>query len=295
MYEKDIQFITDFNLNKIQKFGSFIPFEKIFAADLHPAIIQYISAELDFIIYEDRKKLLEKSLFDYSGSKIAEYFNLIGQEIKKTKKISHEDLQKIITEAVTFNASYVVKPKVSLIKLIYNESESKDVHEIKLRLNYLYYYKYLREVLLTYITKRRVLSLSKSEFELILNKIDNELFSTQVEKLLDNALSSIANFYNEGGISRKAIPVQLVEAFLVEKNLADYLSGLKSSATKSKMEVEELGKILFLSTISKKGEKEISKNFPWPGLIRKFWKRISKVIKMKQREMPMPHRLRSWK
>jgi hypothetical protein len=262
MYEKEIQFITDFSLNKVKKFGAFVIFEKLFEADLHPAIIQYISAELDFLIYEDRKKLLEKSSFDYSGSKIAEYFNLIGQEIKRTKKISRENLQKIIVQAVSFNANITVRPKWSLIQLIYGESESKEVHEIKLGLNYIYYYKYLRDVLLTYIRRRGVIALSKGEFELLIDKIDKELFSAQGEKIVDDALSSITDFYNEGGISRKSIPIPLIETFLIEKNLPDYLSRLRNAASvaaKNKMEIEELRKILFLTSVTEK-EEEISES-----------------------------------
>lgn len=263
MYEKEIQFITDFNLNKIKKLGSFITFDKLFTADLHPAIIQYISAELDYLIYEDKSRLLEKSAFDYSGSKIAEYFSLIGQEIKKTKKISYEDIKKIIIQAVSFNANFTVRPKWSLIRLIYNDSESKEVHEIKMMLSYVYYYEYLKDVFLTYLNRRKVISLSQGEFELILNKIDNELFSTQAEKLIDNALYSIADFYNEGGISRKSLPVPLFETFLKEKNLPDYLFRLRKAApaeTKHKIEIEELRKILFSTTPIEKEKQDITEN-----------------------------------
>jgi len=70
MFEKEIQFISDFTLNKVKKLGSFFTFEKLFSANIHPAIVQYISAELDYLIYEDRKRLLNNSVFDYSGGEI---------------------------------------------------------------------------------------------------------------------------------------------------------------------------------------------------------------------------------
>ncbi len=69
MYEKEIQFITDYNLNKINNLGSSFTLEKLIDLELHPAIIRYISGELDYLIYRDRKVLLENSSFDYSGCK----------------------------------------------------------------------------------------------------------------------------------------------------------------------------------------------------------------------------------
>src|SRR5690606_20135991 len=99
MFEKEIKFISDFNLNRIKNLGSFFTFEKLNAADLHPAIVQYISAELDYLIYEDRQKLLQKSVFDYSGQEISKLFQPINIQLKKTKRISYEDIKKLVLQA----------------------------------------------------------------------------------------------------------------------------------------------------------------------------------------------------
>ena len=56
MFEKEIKFISDFCLNKVKGLGSFFTYEKLAGTDLHPAILRYISAELDYMIYSDRKK-----------------------------------------------------------------------------------------------------------------------------------------------------------------------------------------------------------------------------------------------
>src|SRR5512146_2510908 len=102
MFEKEIKFIIDFTLNRINKLGSFFTFERLASAEVHPAIILYISAQLDYLIYEDRKKILQNSSFDYSGSEISKYFNMIGEEIKKNKRLAFEDVKTLVTHAVTF-------------------------------------------------------------------------------------------------------------------------------------------------------------------------------------------------
>jgi|CZKP01.1.fsa_nt_gi hypothetical protein len=247
MFEKEIKFIVDFSLNKMKNLGSFFSFEKLLTTDIHPAILHYISAEIDFLIFEDRKKLIQNSVFDYSGPEIAKYFNLIGEEVKKTRKISVEDIKKLITQAVSFNVNFVARPKWSLSKLIFNDSDLKPIEEIRLSLNYVYYYEYLKNILLSYLNKKKSVSLTLIEFEVLLNKIDKELFSVQSNKLVDNILYSIADFMNIGSSSNK-VPVQSVEVFFKERNLIEYLFKLRRALpidSKQKYSVEELCSIIY--------------------------------------------------
>ena len=247
MFEKEIKFIVDFSLNKVKNLGSFFPFEKLLSTDIHPAILHYISAEIDFLIFEDRKKLIQNSVFDYSGPDIAKYFNLIGEEVKKTRKISIDDIKKLITQAVSFNVNYVARPKWTLSKLIFNDSDLKPIEEIRLSLNYVYYYEYLKNILLSYLNKKKSVSLSSIEFEVLLNRIDKELFSVQSNKLVDNTLHSIADFMNIG-ISGNKVPVQSIEVFFKERNLIEYLFKLRRASpvdSKQKYSVEELRSIIY--------------------------------------------------
>ncbi|HCY74841.1 MAG TPA: hypothetical protein DHV28_02890 [Ignavibacteriales bacterium] len=248
MFENEIKFISDFILNKVKDMGSFITVEKFLSIDVHPAIKKYVEGEIDYLISEDRKKLIENSLFDYSGTEISNHFTLIGNEIKKTQKISFEDIKNIVLQAVSFNANYVVRPKWALSKLIFGNNKSVSVNELKQMLNYTYYYEYLNSVFLAYVSKKKILNISSTEFELIMNKIDRELFMLHQSKLVDNALFAIADYFSIGGLNKSSISVESVENFLKEKNLTELLFRLKrfyAGAVKKKVDIEELRKILY--------------------------------------------------
>lgn len=273
MFEKEIKFIADFSLNKVKKLGSFFTFERLLNSDLHPAIAQYISAELDFLIYEDRRKLLHDSVFDYSNPEISKYFTLIGNEIKKAKKVSYQDIKKLVVQAVSFNVNYVVRPRWSLSKLIFNGAASKPVEELKLVLNYVFYYDYLKNVLLTYLSKKNIKSITPVEFDVIMNKIDKALFTAASEQLIDNALFSMADFFNLGGINKTSVQGYLIESFLKEKNLLDYLFRLRRAVpadSKQKYEIDDLRKVLYSTQpiepiIGKPAEAEVEVEKPLPG------------------------------
>lgn len=251
MFQNEIKFIYDFVINRIKNLGEVFTIEKLLEADIHPAIKKYIEAEIDFLIYDDRKKLLQNSIFDYTGNKIAKYFELISQEIKKSKRVNVEDIQKLVLQAVSFNINYVVRPKWSLTKLIFGNNKSISNEELQMMLNYIYYYDYLKNIIETYLEKRKLLTISITEFELILNKIDRELFQYDKQKLIDNSLISIADFFSIGALNRSSITVECVENFLKEKNLIDELIKLKrafSEDVRKPIPIEDIKKVIYSTT-----------------------------------------------
>ncbi|MBK7381505.1 MAG: hypothetical protein IPJ03_21430 [Ignavibacteriales bacterium] len=259
MFNKEIKFISDLSLNNIKNLGTFFTIEKLLNANLHPAITTYISSEIDYLIFQDRQKLLKDSVFDYSGKEISKCFNSISDEIKFSKRIAFEDVKRLIIQAVSFNANYIVRPRWSLTKLIFEDGSTKSFEEINLILNYVYYSSFLKKIILEYLTRRKLANLSVAEFELIISKIDRELFNTQPEKLVENALYTMADFFNIGALSKTKVNVGYVELFLKEKNQIEYLLRLNHATAKDariNLEIVELKKILF-SDISLPYETEV--------------------------------------
>ncbi|HEX9740608.1 MAG TPA: hypothetical protein VGA29_07520 [Ignavibacteriaceae bacterium] len=268
MFEKEIQFITDFNLNKIKTLGKSFNMDELFNTELHPALIKYISGRLDLMIYEERKILLENSRFDYSGGKIAEYFNHIADEIKKTRKLSFAETEDFIKRGMLFNANFCVQPKSTLINLIYKDADtSKSTSEIKVYLNYLYYYDYYHKIINSYISRRKIVNLSKDEFRALLDKIDRELLSSKREDIISDALNSISDFYNDGGISKSSLQPALVEAYLKEKNLDEMIEILHYEIrdNKNKIDIRELKKILFSKPTQRREELQVTGTKPEKG------------------------------
>ncbi len=251
MLDKEINFISDFSLNKVKMLGSFFTFEKLKKSDIHPAIIQYISAHLDFLIYEDRKKILERSAFDYTGNQIAGYFTYITEEIKKNKRLTFEDVKTLVLQAVSFNANFLISPKWSLSRLVFERKDEVAIEEVKLVLNYPYYYDFLKSIFTAYLNKRHVFTITRDEFENLFDKIDREIFAIQPTQFIENTLFDFADFFNIGGVSKTKLPLFAVEAFLKEKNLSDYIFRLKRALPlepKPKYDLAELKAILLSSS-----------------------------------------------
>ncbi|MBK9098139.1 MAG: hypothetical protein IPM14_08495 [bacterium] len=248
MFEKEIKFIGDFCFNQVRSLGNTFTLDKIITSGMHPAVVQYISAELEYMIYSDRQKLLQQSYFDYTGREISDHFQKISNEIKKHKKVSIDDSKKLIFQAVSFNINYLVRPRWSLTKLIFNEQPVVSAEEMKMMFNYLYYYEYFKKVLTGYIDKRNLMQISSTEFEIILDKIDNELISSNQKQVVSNSFISIGDFFNIGGVDKNLLPLTAVEIFCKEKNLLDLLVKLRKvipNDIKRRYDRVEIERILF--------------------------------------------------
>lgn len=248
MFEKEIQFITDFNLNKIKRLGSFFTLDDLTKAKVHPAIVQYISAEIDYLIFLDRQNLLQKSVFDYSGSEIVQHFLAISQEIKKNKLLPYEEVKKIIQQAVTFQLTYLLRPVWTLKKFVFDSSEIRSQEEVKLFFNYLYFFDYYKKIFLTILEKKQLLTISIYEFESLLEKIQKQLLEQQMKNVLENALIDAAEFINTGEVTKTKLAIETLEIFLKDKGLHNHIFKVRkllSVDPKQKFELSEIFSALF--------------------------------------------------
>lgn len=252
MFEREIRFITDITLNNIKRLGTFFTLESLEKAKVHPAIVQYISAELDYLIYLDRQRLLQKSLFDYSGVEINKQFMAISAEIKKNKLIPFEEIRRLVQQAVNFNVHYLLRPHWTLKKYIYDNEEYRSAEELQLFLNYTYFYDYYKQYILTYVDRRQLLSLSANEFSERINLLAKELQRTQLDVLIESSLQVIAEFVNMGEANKTRLSIGVVETFLKDKELNDQILKIRqllADDQKQKFTIEEF-KFAIMSNIS---------------------------------------------
>ena len=92
------------------------------------------------------------------------------------------------------------------------------------------------------------MNVTVTEFELIVNKIDRELFTLHQSKLVDNALYAIADYFSIGGLNKSSVAIESVEHFLKEKNLTELIFKLKRTyvnSGKKKSDIDEIRKVLY--------------------------------------------------
>ena len=223
MFEREINFIYDFYANKIRKAGTYISYDHLKSCGLHPAILQYVLGEIDFLLFEDRQKLLTDSAFDYNIPSVWNYFNLIAQEVKRNKKYSVNYIDKIIQHAATFTVNYLTKPNWTLTRFVFDDEKEKSASEIEQILSYIFYYPHLKKIISSYFKKKKIISINETDFRQLLINIDNASLETNYNKIIDETINSMSDFFNIGVSKKTHIPIKAIEYFLIDKNLHVHL------------------------------------------------------------------------
>ncbi len=229
MLEKEIKFIHDFSNNYVRELGLYFTVSELESKELHPALIRYISAEVDYRIFQDRRNLLKNSAFDYSGEKINQYFNLIKKEIKRSKRFSANQIDDLLFQAVEFNANFLMRPRKTLLTFFFGSIDILTTVEIKQLLNYLYYYRFLVKIIKSYFKEKNLITISRNEFEKLLEKIDTIGIETHLDELLETAVNSMTDFFNIGMLPKEKIPLTAIDEYLAEKNLNAHRKTLREA------------------------------------------------------------------
>jgi hypothetical protein len=216
MFEKEIKFIYDFSLNRIKRMQGDITFEKLSNSGMHPAIIKYISAEIDYLVFEDRRRLTEKSVFDYARCQLDKSFRDVADNIRNSEILSLEYLKNILLHAVSFNINYIFQPGNALVRFIFADSESQSKREIRHIINYLYYYSYIADIIRVYSDKKKIEIIFRKDFEDLVKRIFHEVAAGGKESLIQNAVWSFADFFAIGQSAKTAVPLSGVKLFLDE-------------------------------------------------------------------------------
>jgi len=227
MFESEINTIIDSNLSKLDKFGPYLTLSGIASAGLHPALVTYLSAEIDYLVYSDRKKLISRSLFDYSGDAVESLFGKISSEIKTKAVLNPEETQRLIEQGVLFNLYFLLRPRWTLLKFIFNGEIVKPVEELKLSLNYIHFYPYIKEILLNFFDKKNLVEILEQEFKDLMLNIQEYIKQANKTEMIKNELALISRFLNFG-TKETAIPLPAVEIYLKEKKENELLANIRS-------------------------------------------------------------------
>jgi hypothetical protein len=141
----------------------------------------------------------------------------------------------------------LIRPKWTLSKFVFDESNHKSTNEIKQILNYIFYYKYLVKIITSYINTKKILSMNVEEFETLLNKADKLGVESYLPNIMSTSLKSMAEFFNIGEVKKFNIPLMAVELFLEEKELFKHLEILTKTFghdENAKFNIYDLQKVL---------------------------------------------------
>lgn len=245
MFKEKVFELLKLNLSKVVLKDDSISYKNILDSDIHPAIKNYIKAELKLLFSKDKAIIKKKSVFNYESNKIDFLFNQIFDELIKISKLTSEELNNLFLQAISFNLSHLIKPNWSLKKLIFNDKKSVSKNDFLFLVDYAYFFPYQKNILIKYFNRLNNSSIDVEKFDDVIIKIDKKLFEENKQDILLNFFNSCSDFINNA--KDEFLSVDPVLTFLTDKKLEADLLKLRDYIENKKIikiSLEELQNVL---------------------------------------------------
>lgn len=248
--------LLNLNFEKLNFKNDYLSYKDIFDSNVHLAIKNYIQAETKILFQKDLYTLKKKTIFNYSSKKIDFLFDQIFKETIKTTLLNQEDIKNIFLQAISFNISHLIKPNWSLKKLIFNDKKNIGVNDFYYFLDYAFFYPYQKKIIQNYYNKQDLTYIDADDFEKILQKIDQKLFSNYKKEILRDFINNSIEFLEL--VSNKLIPNEVVYSFLNDKSLNEEAKIFKDYISNKNENVINETELLELFSLNLISDNELS-------------------------------------
>lgn len=210
-------------------------YQLMFNPKLSHWVKTYLTAEVDWWIYEEESFRLANARFNMKDPKLSAFISQYNELLKKNAVFSCSLLSSIVLDAIKVQLNVLCRPRTALQWFVFRWEQSKPYHEIVKSLNYLSEYAYLIDGFQQYVQDNKLIAnqndlISCHQFNKIIREVDNQYLANLSPEDFIQLLSPLFEFFNKDSISSDTakIPVATVILFLDDKEMSIIASRLEN-------------------------------------------------------------------
>lgn len=210
-------------------------YQLMFNPKLSHWVKTYLTAEVDWWIYEEESFRLANARFNMKDPKLSAFISQYNELLKKNAVFSCSILSSIVLDAIKVQLNVLCRPRTALQWFVFRWEQSKPYHEIVKSLNYLSEYAYLIDGFQQYVQDNKLIAnqndlISCHQFNKIIREVDNQYLANLSPEDFIQLLSPLFEFFNKDSISSDTakIPVATVILFLDDKEMSIIASRLEN-------------------------------------------------------------------
>lgn len=210
-------------------------YQLMFNPKLSHWVKTYLTAEVDWWIYEEESFRLANARFNMKDPKLSAFISQYNELLKKNAVFSCSILSSIVLDAIKVQLNVLCRPRTALQWFVFRWEQSKPYHEIVKSLNYLSEYAYLIDGFQQYVQDNKLIAnqndlISCHQFNKIIREVDNQYLANLSPEDFIQLLSPLFEFFNNDSISSDTakIPVATVILFLDDKEMSIIASRLEN-------------------------------------------------------------------
>lgn len=259
MFESEIEILQRLIKNNTIGNTHSISLKSILESNIPKNIRNFFKAEVEWLLYQERKNDLKKSRFDYSQEDIrllqeqtdlllVYHFNFDQKEFARTND-----------RCVHFLFNYLCRPLWTLENFLFDETNVLNANELNLKFRFCTDYGYYWKILEKYLIAKNKSELSKEETVALLKKIDMEIIrensSEELARMTEPFFAFVNYIHDNSDVNIEyGIPIKALAYFFEDKgvkSVSEHLLDLRAKGSIA-LQYDELVSIL-KNTFLKKG------------------------------------------
>ena len=210
----------------------------ILTRNIPESIKHFFNQEVEIWLRDEADKFSSSDKFDYDAPEIQMLVDKIFDKLKQTATFSMNQFNLLLERAVKLEANYLLRPHQTLTQFLFRDNTTITTIEVYNTLKYFEKYTYYKDAFTEYFNKKYLREISQSQFEELINGVDEQVFSKNPVEMTLQVTKSIINFLNEGqDINVDKIPLDIISAAFTDRKLDNFSSLIEKEQKAGTVEI----------------------------------------------------------
>jgi len=238
-------------INKIRKEVvsaqmEYIPLNYLMIRNIPDSVKHFFDQEVEIWLREEAEKFTANERFDYDMPEVRVLIDKLFDILKSTATFHINKFNQLLERAIKLEANYLTRPHQTLTQFLFKDSfliTTMDVYDM---LKYFDKFQYYKDALTDYFNLKYLREISQSQFEELIDGIDQQVFSKDPLNTALQMVKIIITFMNEGREPSDSLSTEVLLQSFKDRNLDDYAALIQAEENEGteKIDVTELEALL---------------------------------------------------
>ncbi len=246
--------------------GDSILLKNVMTSDIHPALKEYILAEVKKLLQQEREKEVRSKRFPYALPEIVSLQRQTDILLVQEYEFTRGEFESVVDEAVHFQFNFLCRPQWTLLNFVLENNRTVSATVLERKLRYAVEYQYFRKLIRRYVLDRGLAEVSYEELRDLLERIDREVVAQHNASELARMTRPLLAFIEAGQLQLKkdlldhVLPINAAIVFFEDKKLDDIKLALELERNQGTDEISVSHLAILIARV--RGEKAFTPEKP---------------------------------
>ncbi len=214
-----------------------IPLTYLLTRNIPESVKHFFDQEVELWLREEAEKFSSNERFDYDLPEVQQLIDKIFDILKQTAKFSLNKFNQLLERAIKLEANYLIRPHQTLTQFLFKDSYLITTMDVYDMLKYFDKFQYYKDALTDYFNLKYMREISQNQFEELITKIDEQVYSRDPINTTLQTVKTIINFLNEGRSSSDSLPVDVLIQAFEDRNLHQFVRLVEAEKAEGTQEI----------------------------------------------------------